>query len=73
MLAQFNLAEDAVKKALLSMDTETLTLDKLKLLKNYVPTSTEIEILNKYNGNKNDLGTAERYLLEVEKLARKKE
>lgn len=65
MLIHFKLPDTEIKKALLNIDESILTVEKVKQLKIFAPTKEEKEALQKFQGDKKELGRAEQFFLEV--------
>ncbi|RUS31155.1 hypothetical protein BC938DRAFT_478371 [Jimgerdemannia flammicorona] len=70
MLARIKLTYPDIKRAVLLIDDERLTIDNLKAMRQYVPTSDEIEIIRTYKGNFETLGNAERYFRAISDINR---
>jgi len=66
MLSRFGKMPYAdIAKAVKTLDESVLSMENVSAMKQFVPTSEEIEILKEYTGDKSQLGKAERYFLEI--------
>lgn len=65
LLKGLKLEIPAIKKAIISADTNVLTADVLKGLKDFIPQEEEISLLKSFNGDKSLLGNGEKYFMEV--------
>ncbi|KAJ3218536.1 hypothetical protein HDU67_005095 [Dinochytrium kinnereticum] len=70
LLASLRKSYGAAKDALLSIDDEFLTSERLSLLKQCIPTDEEIEIVQNYDGDKSELGNAEKFITVVASIPR---
>ena len=70
MLARMRLSYSEIKRAILELDDQTLSIDNLKSLKQYVPAFEEIQLVRNYDGDISKLGNAEKYVLEVMDIPR---
>jgi len=70
MLARIKYSYIEIKDAILEIDDEKLSVENLRSLKNYVPSSEEKELLKEYDGDINNLGNAEKYFREVIEIPR---
>ena len=64
MLARLKMNYADVRTSILTMNG-ALSSDNLKSLKQFTPTEEEIGILRDYTGDVEELGSAEKYFLEV--------
>lgn len=73
MLSRFGKIDyKEIKKAILECDEEILTPENVGAMKQFVPTSEDIEILKEYSGDIASLGKAEQYymaIMDIPKLA----
>lgn len=65
MLARIKLSYQEIKKAILEMNEEALTIDNLRSLKQFTPTEEELETIREYDGDAANLGNAEKFFLEI--------
>lgn len=66
MLSRFGkMPYSDIAKAVKTLDESVLTAENVSAMKQFVPTSEEIEILKEYTGDKAQLGKAERYFLQI--------
>ena len=65
MLARFKISYQEIKKAVLDMNEEALSIDNLRSLKQFTPTEEELEIIRDYDGDAANLGNAEKFFLEM--------
>ncbi|CAG8457272.1 24000_t:CDS:10 [Dentiscutata erythropus] len=70
MLARIKFSYSEIKNSILELNDETLTVDNLKNLKSYAPTTDEIELVKEYTGDVGMLGNAEKYFREVMEIPR---
>lgn len=68
MLARLKLPNSEIKKAILTLDESKLSVDVLRMLKQFVPSDDELETVREYDGDPNSLGIAEKYFREVRTL-----
>lgn len=64
-LARIKLSFPEVKERVAMMEDEGFTTDQLKSLEEYLPTADEMHVLRAYRGDKDMLGQAEKYMLEM--------
>eukprot|EP01105_Mastigella_eilhardi_P017347 TRINITY_DN3989_c0_g1_i5.p1 TRINITY_DN3989_c0_g1~~TRINITY_DN3989_c0_g1_i5.p1 ORF type:complete len:402 (+),score=109.77 TRINITY_DN3989_c0_g1_i5:65-1270(+) len=65
VLSQIKLTDDEVKDAILRLDRSVFTVESVRGLAKYAPTSDEIELLKAYQGERSALGRAEQFFLVV--------
>ncbi|CAG8716330.1 10768_t:CDS:2, partial [Funneliformis mosseae] len=70
MLARIKYSYIEIKGAILEIDDEKLSVENLRSLKNYVPSSEEKELIKDYDSDINNLGNAEKYFREVMEIPR---
>ncbi|CAG8625746.1 6835_t:CDS:10 [Cetraspora pellucida] len=70
MLARIKLSYTEIKNSILELNDETLTVENLKNLKSYAPTTDEINLVREYTGDIGMLGNAEKYFREVMEIPR---
>ncbi|KAF0356988.1 FH2-domain-containing protein [Gigaspora margarita] len=70
MLARIKFSYSEIKNSILELNDETLTVENLKNLKSYAPTTDEIELIREYTGDVGMLGNAEKYFREVMDIPR---
>ncbi|CAI2179903.1 4983_t:CDS:10 [Funneliformis geosporum] len=70
MLARIKYTYIEIKDAILEIDDEKLSVEILRSLKNYVPSSEEKELIKDYDSDINNLGNAEKYFREVMEIPR---
>ncbi|KAI9300264.1 hypothetical protein BJ944DRAFT_138775, partial [Cunninghamella echinulata] len=61
MLARIKLSYPEIRDAIWNIDDQALTMDNLMVIRQYIPTKEEIEIISEYDGDIDRLGNAERY------------
>lgn len=64
-LARIKLAFPEVKERVAKMEDEGFTTDQLRSLEEYLPTQEEKHLLKSFKGDKEMLGQAEKYMLEM--------
>ena len=62
-----------IKDTILKLDDEKLSVENLRLIKQYVSTSEEIELVKEYDGDLSTLGNAENYFKEIMVIPRMSE
>ncbi|CAG8761717.1 9161_t:CDS:2, partial [Ambispora leptoticha] len=65
MLARIKMPYSEVRDAVLELDDEKLTVENLRAIKQYVPSTEEIELVREYDGDLSNLGNAEKYIKEI--------
>ena len=65
MLSRFRLSHAAIRDAILHVDDQRLSLDNLKILRQYAPTADEVDAVAAYKGDVSKLAVADRYVKEV--------
>ncbi len=65
MLSRFKLPYTQLKRAMVTCDEEVFALDKLLIMKPFLPNAEECQILTAYEGDRGILGKAERFFLEI--------
>eukprot|EP01096_Ripella_sp_DP13-Kostka_P013863 TRINITY_DN6107_c0_g1_i1.p1 TRINITY_DN6107_c0_g1~~TRINITY_DN6107_c0_g1_i1.p1 ORF type:complete len:508 (+),score=280.38 TRINITY_DN6107_c0_g1_i1:1-1524(+) len=70
MLSHLKMSPAAVRNAILSMDEQVLTIERLNQLIKNAPTSEEQELLEAYKGDISELGKAEQFLIQILKVPR---
>ena len=65
MLARIKFSYAQIRDFLLEMDDEKLSVENLKSLKQYVPSDDEVALLKSFEGDVEQLGTAEKYFKAV--------
>lgn len=71
MLSRFGkLSFDEIKKAILQLDEEVLTLENATALKNFAPEPDEISMIKDYPGDKEQLGKPEKFVLAISDIPR---
>ena len=65
MLSRFKLPYTQLKRAMIVCDDEIFALDKLLIMKPFLPNSEEVQILTAYEGDRGILGKAERFFIEI--------
>ena len=65
MLSRIRMPYAAIRKALLDVDDVLLSVENLRSIRQYCPINDEVDQLLQYNGDRNLLGEAEKYFLEV--------
>ncbi|KAJ3067873.1 hypothetical protein HK102_007314, partial [Quaeritorhiza haematococci] len=73
MLARIRMSYKEIRDAILGLDDEKLTLENLKVLRQYAPTEEEIDLVRDFSGDISSLGNAERYIREVMVIPRFRE
>ena len=63
--AQQGLSSRNLKRALEQVDDNTLTLDNLSSLEKLLPTPSELEMIQGFDGDKNRLATVEKFFVEL--------
>ncbi|KAH9816938.1 hypothetical protein DFH28DRAFT_846931, partial [Melampsora americana] len=69
-LAGIKLEDNDIREAILSLDDEILSLETLKSLRHYSPTSEEIEAIKSFRGDRGTLSTADQYIIKVMDIPR---
>lgn len=64
-LARFRMTHPAIRDALLSLDDKILDEEKMNSLYTIVPTADEIEAVNEYSGDADELGQTEKFFLTI--------
>ncbi|KAF9105603.1 hypothetical protein BGX27_009549 [Mortierella sp. AM989] len=70
MLSRIKLTYPEIRVALMEISDEKLNIENLKAIKQYVPTSDEIELVKEYDGDFDSLGNAERFYREIMDIPR---
>ncbi|KAF9359313.1 hypothetical protein BGX26_012598 [Mortierella sp. AD094] len=70
MLSRIKLTYPEIRVALMEISDEKLTIENLKAIKQYVPTSDEIELVKEYDGDFESLGNAEKFYREIMDIPR---
>lgn len=70
MLSQFKMSPIAIKNAILAMDEQILTTERLTQMIKNAPTAEEQEVLEAYKGDIGVLGKAEQFLIQILKVPR---
>jgi len=70
LLCRFPLSHSEIKKAILSCDEKVLTLDLSRSLVRLAPTKDEIDMIQQYKGEKDKLGVAEKFFIEMMTISR---
>ncbi|KAF9997306.1 hypothetical protein BGZ79_009002 [Entomortierella chlamydospora] len=70
MLSRIKLSYPDIRVALMEISDEKLSIENLKAIKQYVPTSDEIELVKEYDGDFESLGNAERFYREIVDIPR---
>ncbi|KAJ3280744.1 hypothetical protein HK104_000433, partial [Borealophlyctis nickersoniae] len=65
MLGGIRLSYPAIRNAILSFDGNVLSVERLQMLRQWAPTEEECDIVRAYEGDFEELGSAERYIREV--------
>lgn len=65
MLRGVKMSPADIKKAVTNFDDNAIKEDQLRAIKDFVPAPEEIQVLKDYTGDKNDLGDAEKFMLEI--------
>jgi hypothetical protein len=61
MLARIKLTYPEISAAIMDVNDHQLTIDNLTALRQYIPTTDEIKLVENYNGDVDRLGNAEKY------------
>ncbi|KAF9438927.1 hypothetical protein BGZ76_002926 [Entomortierella beljakovae] len=70
MLSRIKLSYPDIRIAMMEISDEKLSIENLKAIKQYVPTSDEIEIVKEYEGDFDSLGNAEKFYREIVDIPR---
>ncbi|KAF9996381.1 hypothetical protein BGZ65_008027 [Modicella reniformis] len=70
MLSRIKLSYPEIRMALLEILDEKLSIENLKAIKQYVPTSDEIELIKDYDGDFEGLGPAEKFYRQIVDIPR---
>ncbi|OQR84599.1 formin-homology 2 domain-containing protein [Achlya hypogyna] len=70
MLARFRLPYAEIKRAVLEIDRDVLTTEKISALIQFAPEGEELETVKSYTGERKLLGDAEQYFLEISTVPR---
>ncbi|EQC35460.1 hypothetical protein SDRG_07168 [Saprolegnia diclina VS20] len=70
MLARFRLPYPEIKRAVLEIDRDVLTTEKIAALIQFAPEGEELETVKAYTGEVKLLGDAEQYYLEISSVPR---
>ncbi|KAG0366943.1 hypothetical protein BGZ54_004660 [Gamsiella multidivaricata] len=70
MLSRIKLTYPEMRIALMEISDEKLSIENLKAIKQYVPTSDEIEMIKEYDGDFEQLGNAEKFYREIMDIPR---
>jgi len=74
MLSRFGkLSHSEIRKAIIEMNDNVLSVENLNALTGFVPTPEEIELLAEYDGDKSLLGIPEKFYLEIMTIPRLEE
>jgi diaphanous 1 len=73
MLARIKMPYSEIKDAILELDDEKLSVENLRSIRQYIPTSEEIELVKEYDGDLSTLGNAENYFREIMVIPRMSE
>ncbi|KAI8846300.1 hypothetical protein BC829DRAFT_269645 [Chytridium lagenaria] len=73
LLASLRTSYGAAKDALLAIDDQFLTSEKLSILSQCIPTDEEIDVVQNYDGDKSQLGNCEKFINVVAAIPRLKE
>lgn len=65
MLAKIKLPYPEIRDAIWNIDDNSLSIENLAAIRQYIPTKEEIEIVKEYTGDIDMLGSAERYFRSV--------
>lgn len=68
MLKHFKLSPAAIKKAIIDVDEDTLSPEKISQLYRNQPTPEEIELLSHFPGDPRELGKSEQFLLQISSI-----
>ncbi|KAJ9078460.1 hypothetical protein DSO57_1006241 [Entomophthora muscae] len=69
-LARMKMPFSAIKLAILEINDSRLSMDNLRSLESNAPTKEEIKIVKSYTGLVDNLGTAEKYILQIMDIPR---
>jgi hypothetical protein len=64
-LARFKMSPFAIRDALLAMDDKVLNVDRMTTLQKCAPTPEEADLVIGYDGDPEQLGTAEKFFLQI--------
>ncbi|KAJ3225169.1 hypothetical protein HK099_007252 [Clydaea vesicula] len=70
MLAGLRKSNSAILEAILKIDDNALSEDNLMVVRQYVPTEEEVEIVRNFDGDVNLLGEAEKYIRVISNCTR---
>ena len=70
LLGSLRLQYNVLKDAIMSVNDDVLTPQRLNILRQCIPTEEEIEVVQTYHGDKEDLGMAERFVLAMSEIPR---
>jgi hypothetical protein len=65
MLARIKLTYPEISAAIMDANDHRLTIDNLTALRQYIPTTDEVKLVENYNGDVDRLGNAEKYFRAV--------
>ncbi|KCV69630.1 hypothetical protein H696_04048 [Fonticula alba] len=65
LLSRFKMSNFDIKTAVLKMDEEKLSIEQLRALRQFTPTTEEVALVREYDGDLALLGPAERYFREM--------
>ncbi|ELR12882.1 Ankyrin repeat containing protein [Acanthamoeba castellanii str. Neff] len=65
LLCRFPISHSEIRKSILACDEKVLSLDMARSLVRLAPTKDEIEMIQQYKGDKDKLGAAEKFFLEM--------
>jgi len=68
MLRGLKMNHIEIKNALLNMDENELTVEKLKAIQSNIPTQEEIILIENFDGDKSELANAEKYFMAISRL-----
>ncbi|KAF9184379.1 hypothetical protein BGZ50_003756 [Haplosporangium sp. Z 11] len=70
MLSRIKVSYPDIRIALMEILDDKLSIENLKAIKQYVPTSDEIEVIKEYDGDFDGLGNAEKFYREIMDIPR---
>jgi len=73
MLSRFKVSHSEIRKGIMELNDNVLSIENLNALVSFVPTSEEMELLIEYEGDKTHLGLPEKFYLEIGTIPRLEE
>eukprot|EP00002_Diphylleia_rotans_P009429 TRINITY_DN1964_c0_g1_i1.p1 TRINITY_DN1964_c0_g1~~TRINITY_DN1964_c0_g1_i1.p1 ORF type:complete len:1301 (-),score=299.88 TRINITY_DN1964_c0_g1_i1:450-4352(-) len=72
MLARFKVPHIMIRQAILDLNEKALSVEDVKAILTQAPTTEEVDTLSNYNGDVDELGNSEKFLIEIIQIPRLK-